>query len=171
MVIVAGRSTRPLDRMQWRSWLALSVIAVWGGQLLYLWPLPSAVISNMAEGADAHAAQAIAEYGSTLWIGWLIRIVAIPLGIGSGVLLSRNHPRWPIALSATSIVSLAIFRPWQWSVLYAPLFGAGAGERASWLLGQPRFLFNTLVFSIVLVLASIVALVHVFRRRADRHAI
>src|SRR5262245_12868134 len=143
--------------MKTREWLAWSVVAVWVVQLLNLWPLPSEVAAQMATGARAEALAAVAQYESNLWFGWAIRAGAIPLGVASGILLLKGHRSWAAVLLVVSAACLALFQPWQWwQSLYAPLLGDSGAQRVSWLLGQPRLIFNTVVFPGVLLISAVV---------------
>ncbi len=149
-------STRSLDRMRIRAWLAIALIIGWALQTLNLWPLPSDVAAKMLATTTPDNASVVAAYETNLWIGWVVRAFLIPLGIVSGVLALRNHAKWPIAAIVVAIATLILFRAWQWwAPIYAPLFGSFALDRAAWLARQPFLLFNTLIFPIILVASAI----------------
>ena len=159
--------------MNGRKWLAVAVIAVWVGQTVNLWPLPSDVFAQMAASADAAEAQAMAPYESTLWLSWTIRLLATPPGVASGILLLTNHRKWASILLVTTLAFLLFLRPWHWLFLYTPLLASvdRAVGRGSWLLGQPLLIFNTVVFPGILLIAAGYAAFELLRRRRDTHAI
>jgi hypothetical protein len=167
--MVAGRSTRSLDRMQMRWWLAVAVIAVWSDQAVYLWPLPSDVAAQSAIANDPKAAEALAWWESQLWLAWAIRIVAIPVGVASGILLLKNHRHWPVALFIASLGFFLLFRAWQWLYVFVPLLKSAEG--ASWLLERPQTIVNSVVFPAVLLIAAIYSGLEMVRRRREAHAI
>ena len=173
MAGVVGRSTRSLDRMRFRLWLAIAVIAVWADQAIYLWPLPSEAASQSVLAGDPKAIDANIWWESQLWLGWFTRILVIPLGIASGLSLLRNYRRWPAVLFVTSVGCFLLFRGWQWLFMYAPLFSSldNAIYRGTWLLHRPQFIFNSIVFPGVLLLAAIYASIELVHRRWARHAI
>jgi len=146
----------------------VAVIAVWLDQAIFLWPLPSEVAVQSAVASDPNAAAAWAWWESQLWRAWFMRIVAIPLGVFSGVLLLKNHVKWPIVLLATSVASFVLFRTWQWLPLLALMltskdraFGRG------WVLEHPQLIMNGLVFPVVLVVAAACGGVAIARHRRE----
>jgi hypothetical protein len=159
--------------MQKRWWLALAVIAVWLDQAVYLWPLPSDVAAQSAIANDPKAAEALAWWESQLWLSWAMRIVAIPVGVASGILLLKNHRHWPVVLLVTSLGLFLLFRAWQWLYLFMPLVKSveGAVERGSFLLERPQIIVNSLVFPAVLLVAGIYSGLEMARRRREAHAI
>ena len=171
---VGGRPlNESLDRMQKRWWLAVAVIAVWLDQAVYLWPLPSDVATQSAVANDPKAADALAWWESQLWLAWAMRIVAIPVGVASGILLLKNHRNWPIVLLVTSLGFFLLFRAWQWLYLFVPLFklGEGAVGRGTWLIERPQVIVNSIVFPAVLLAAVIYSGFEVAHRMRKSHAI
>jgi hypothetical protein len=159
--------------MQIRWWLAVAVIAVWLDQAVYLWPLPSEVAAQSDIANDPKAAEALAWWESQLWQSWAMRIVAIPAGVASAMLLLRGHRSWPVVLLVTSLGFFLLFRAWQWLHLFLPLFRnvEGAVGRGSWLLERPQIILNSLVFPAVLLVAAVHSGLEIARRRREAHAI
>ena len=166
--------------MSGRQWLAVVWIAIWAGQLINLWPLPTETARELLEtarelgpAAPPDAAKGVANYERFLWISWSLRITFTLLAIAAGVLMWRGHAKWPTIILIASVATFLIFRVWQlWAPIYGPLFRSAesALPRASFLLGQPLLLYNTLVFPALLIVAGIFAATALKRGRRG-HAI
>jgi len=149
----------------------VAVIAVWLDQAFYLWPLPPEVAARSSSAGDPNAVQALSWWESQLWLSWITRVIAIPIGLLSGALVLRNHHSWPIVLLAVSIVSFFAFRAWQWLFMFVPLFTStgGALGGSSWVLERPQFVVNSLVFPAMLVVAATCSAIVMKQRRAAVH--
>jgi hypothetical protein len=154
--------------MQWHRWLAVAVIAAWTGQLVNLWPLPWEVGGQLPASADAASVRAIAQLESFVWRMWLIRLVAIPVGVASGFLLLRNHRQWPVVVIIAALSALLFSRPWYWLPLFTPLFSP---EERGLLLSHPRLIFNIAVFPCIVLVATFVAGLELVRRKRRGHSI
>lgn len=160
-----------LDSMNKHRWVALIVIGAWLAQIAYLLPLPSQTAAEMTASLGTEVSEAIAEMEASMWLGWALRLLLIPIGVFAGLLLYRQNPRWAGVYLGSALVYLVFFRAWQWLPFHAqPLESLPRTlGRVSLMVGNPGLLFTTLLFPLFLVAVGSFAFIELIRKRA--HAI
>lgn len=170
---MAGRSTRSLDRMYQRKWLAIALLAGWSVQLLLLWPLPGGPIEISASldiSKKLSPDQLLAMEQDFLF-SWIFRSVLDTLGIVSGMLLLRGSRLWVVFLLLSAAGYLAFYAPW--ATFHAEMFESfdRAMSRALWIWKYPAFVFATLLFPLFILGVAIIAVIDVLKWGRHRHAI
>jgi hypothetical protein len=174
--IVAGRSTRSLDRMNIPRWLAWAIIAAWSAQLTNLWPLPDDTIAQMAAtlvaSTESVPPSALDGLKASLWLSWILWLVIVPIGIAAGAMALGKRRRWFPVFLVASVAYLAILCPWGFAMtVHGGSFQSLSRfiDHASWVVLRPSLVFGTVVFPLFIIVLSIY-LVSV-RLRARRHAV
>lgn len=162
---MATRSMESLESMERHRWFGYLVVPVFAIRAATIFPMyPPEQVRQLTLGLTGVTPEMVQDLEFWGWVSLWLWVVILPLGILAGIMIIRQHARWPVVLLASAGTFLLFMKPWPWFEIHGTLAMSllrSGNIPLTWQ--RAGFMFDTLAFPMFALFAAAYA-VHILLR-------